>query len=213
MIAGADDLEDALSWLDRMRESGIDPTPHVLTALLHQAPDYEEATSVMRRLSPVVEPNDGAYRALVDRAPDFAAGRQWIDLMRSEGMRPEVGGLTALLSKTPGAWDGDTLLDWYLSLDHHPSGPMGVAIETHRLGDRIEDALRLALDYPHLETSRDLFRLHPQAAIATFRRVIDGDPGHANGQYALGLALLELDRTEEALEHLQLAMELARPVM
>lgn len=211
LMAGADDLDTALLWLERMGTLGIAPTSQLLTTLLQKAGDYEEAMMVMRRLSPVVEPNDGAFRALVERAEDFEKAREWVERMRSEGMRPEVGVLTSLLSKPPGRWDGDTLLRWYLALDHHPSGPMGMAIETHRLAGRIADALRLALDYPHLDASRDLFRLHPEPATEYFGRLLDDDPGHPNGQYAMGLALLELDRTDEAVGHLELAKELARP--
>jgi class 3 adenylate cyclase/TPR repeat protein len=211
LISGAESLETALAWLDRMRALGLDPTSQVLTTLLQKAEDYEQATTVMRRLSPIVEPNEGAFRALVERSTEFDTARTWVERMRDEGMRPEVGVLTSLLSKPPGSWDGDTLLRWYLSLDHHPSGPMGTAIETHRLAGRIGDALRLALDYPHLDASRDLFRLHPDAATETYGDLLASDPGHPNGQYAMGLALLELHRTGEAITHLELAKELARP--
>ncbi len=211
LMANADDLEDALGWLDRMTSLDLDPRSQVLTTLLQKADDYAEAAAVMRRLSPVVEPNEGAFRALVERAADFETARSWVERMRQEGMRPEVGVLTLLFSKPPGRWDGDTLLTWYLALDHHPSGPMGIAIETHRFAGRIQDALRLALDYPHLDASRDLFRLHPDAATATFEALLAEDPMHPNGQYALGLALLELGRTGEAIAHLELAKELARP--
>ncbi|MDH3249335.1 MAG: hypothetical protein OEQ47_10255, partial [Acidimicrobiia bacterium] len=211
LIAGAGDLDGALEWLDRMTALGLDPTSQVLTTLLQKADDYEQATGVMRRLSPIVEPNEGAFRALVERATDFETARGWVERMRQEGMRPEVGVLTLLLSKPPGKWDGDTLLAWYLGLDHHPSGPMGTAIETHRVAGRIDDALRLALDYPHLDASRDLFRLHPDEATDMFGELLGEDPGHANGQYAMGLALLELGQTGDAITHLELAKELARP--
>ena len=70
---------------------------------------------------------------------------------------------------------------------------------------------RLALDYPHLEAARTVFRSHAAEALEYLTRVVDEDPGHANGRYALGLALLEMDRPEEALRHLGLARELARP--
>ena len=65
--------------------------------------------------------------------------------------------------------------------------------------------------HPHIEAARTMFRLHQEAALEYLSDVVVRDPGHANGRYALGLALLELDRTKEALDHLELAREMARP--
>ena len=53
--------------------------------------------------------------------------------------------------------------------------------------------------------------MHSDEATATFGALLTDDPGHPNGQYAMGLALLELGRTGEAIAHLGLAKELARP--
>ena len=211
LIAHAPDFRAAREWLGHMRETGVSPNSDTLTALMKRAGSHQEAAAVLKDLQDEVEPNEGAYRILVDVAPDFASARRWVDQMRQEGMRPSGAVLTELLSKPPSEMSGNELLAWYLALDHHPSAPMQAAIEAYRAAGQIRDALRLALDYPHIEAARTLFGLHREEALDYLTDVVATDPGHANGHYALGLALLELGRTEEALRALELARELARP--
>ena len=84
-------------------------------------------------------------------------------------------------------------------------GMMGLAIDGYRQRGLIGDALRLALDYPHLDASRVLFAEHPAEARNYLGALIDEQPGHANGRYALGLALIAIGESEEAIEHLEMA--------
>jgi tetratricopeptide (TPR) repeat protein len=211
LIGHAPDLDTALGWVETMRKRGVSPTGETLTALLQLADEHSRAVALFEELRPHVEPNEGAFKVLIDGAPDFGSGKLWVDRMRGEGMRPEVGVLSSLLAKDLGDLTADDLLVWYLALDHHPSGPMQTAIESFCRSTRVRDALRLCLDYPHLDVSRTVFRQHPEEALAYLGEVLERDPGHANGRYAMGLALLELGRTGDALEHLELAKELARP--
>jgi tetratricopeptide (TPR) repeat protein len=211
LVASAPDFAGARTWLTRMGEWGVAPTGEVLAAVLRRAPDHDIAAALLEETAGRVEPNESAYRVLVEMAPDFPTGRAWIERMRSEGMRPGVGVLSALLAKDPGGLTGDDLLAWYLALDHHPSAPMQAGIETFLKRGRVEDAVRLALDYPHLEAARTVFRLHAAEALDYLGRVLAAAPGHANGHYAMGLALLEQGRHDEAVAHLEMARELARP--
>ncbi len=211
LIGRSEDLEDAERWMDRMAELGVSPNGDTLTALLRKSPDHRGAVAVWGRYASLVEPNEGAFKALVERAEDFETARTWVERMRSEGMRPEVGVLTMLMGKDPGSVDAEQVLRWYLALEHHPSGPMKTAIETFVSAGRVRDALRLVLDYPHLDEARAVFAGYPEESLGYLEEVLDDDPGHANGRYAMGLALLELGRTEDALRHLELARELARP--
>jgi tetratricopeptide (TPR) repeat protein len=209
VIAGAPDFATALGWLDRMRSRRVAPNSDTLTALLRRAPDYEKALELLQ--SQPIEPNEAAFKLMVDRSTNMETARVWVDHMRAEGMRPGVAVLSSLLSKDPGTWSGDELLRWYLTLDFHPSGPMQGAIEHFLKLGRVRDALRLALDYPHLEAARSVFRRHLIEALEYLAGVLERSPGHPNGHYAMGLALLESERAGEALIHLELARELARP--
>ena len=210
-ILKASSFAEARRWLERMGEHDVAPRSETLTALMRRADDYEQAVAVLEELSSVAPPNEGSYRVLVELAPDFATARGWVETMATSGLRPSVSLLRSLLSGDPIDLSGDELLEWYLGLSYHPSAPMQAAIDSYREAGRIEDALRLALDYPHLEAARTVFRLHTGEALEYLTAVVQQDPGHANGQYALGLALLELDRTKEALAHLEMAREVARP--
>ncbi len=210
-ILKASTFDEAQRWLERMTDEEIAPKSETITALMRRADDYDQAVAVLDQLSSVAAPNEGSYRALVELAPDFATARAWVDTMAGSGLRPSVGLLKSLLSRDQIDASGDELLRWYLALSYHPSAPMQSAIDSYRAAGRITDAMRLALDYPHLEAARTVFRLNTAEALDYLTTVVEDDPGHANGQYALGLALLELDRTKEALVHLELAREVARP--
>jgi tetratricopeptide (TPR) repeat protein len=210
-ILKASSFSEGRRWLERMAERDVEPKSETLTALMRRADDYDQAVAVLEELSPRVVPNEGSYRALVELASDFATARGWLETMADSGLRPSVSLLKSLLSRDVIDISGDELLRWYLGLSYHPSAPMQAAIDSYREAGRIDDALRLALDYPHLEAARTVFRLHTGEGLDYLTAVVQEDPGHANGQYALGLALLELDRTKEALVHLEMAREVAHP--
>ncbi len=210
-ILKASSYGEARRWLERMAEDEVAPRSETLTALMRRADAYDEAVAVLDELSPEAPPNEGSYRVLVELSPDFATARGWVETMADSGLRPSVSLLRSLLSRDQIDLTGDDLLRWYLGLSYHPSAPMQAAVDSYREAGRIEDALRLALDYPHLEAARTVFRFHTAEALEYLTAVVEDDPGHANGQYALGLALLELGRIKEALIHLELAREVARP--
>jgi tetratricopeptide (TPR) repeat protein len=209
LILAAPDFQAARGWLTAMRERGVAPNAETVSALIRQAPTYEDAVKVFE--TNLAEANEATLKLLVEHSPDMATAMTWIDRMKEEGIRPGAAVLTGLLSRDPGDWSGDRLLGWYLGLDHHPSLPMQAAIESYRKSGRVGDALRLALDYPHLEAARVVFREHSHEALEYLERVLEREPGHPNGQYAIGLALLETGKVEQALSHLELARELAHP--
>jgi tetratricopeptide (TPR) repeat protein len=186
-------------------------TAETLTALMRKAESYVEAERLLDEVRRKVEPGEAAYKVLVDLSPDLLTAQSWVEEMRTEGMRPGAWVLTSVLSKDPMGIGGEELLDWYLSLEDRPSAPVQAAIDSYRRRDLIDDALRLALDYPHLDASRVLFADHFEQARDYLAKLLENDPGHANGRYAMGLALMAVGAHREALAHLELARELARP--
>ena len=85
------------------------------------------------------------------------------------------------------------------------------AIASYRRSGRIDDALRLCLDYPYMQAAQKVFRSHPERTLAYFRAIVEQDANHANGAYALGIALKELGQREEAATWLRRALTLAAP--
>jgi tetratricopeptide (TPR) repeat protein len=98
-----------------------------------------------------------------------------------------------------------------LAQEYHPEKPIQAAIAFFRKKHRIDQALRLALDYPHLQAARKLIREHEKEALSYFESVLHDDPQHPNADYALGVAFMELGRESEGRPHLKKALKWARP--
>jgi len=130
--------------------------------------------------------------------------------MREEGIHPNVVTYSTLFSKDLSEESADDILKWYLAQEYHPEEPIQAAIASYRKIHRIDQALRLALDYPHLPAARKLIREHEEEALSYFRTISDHDPQHPNAEYALGVALMELGRPQEAQPHLKKALKLAK---
>lgn len=211
LLTTAADFAEASAWVDHMAATGVGETAETLTALMRKADTYDQAERLLDEVRAKVEPGEAAYKVLVELSPDLLTAQGWVEEMREEGMRPGAAVLAVVLSKEPEGVSGQDLLDWYLSLEDRPSGPMGIAIDGYRRRGLVVDALRLALDYPHLDAARVLFAEHPEETREYLGELLDRQPGHANGRYAMGLALMAVGAAEEALTHLGMAKELARP--
>jgi tetratricopeptide (TPR) repeat protein len=146
---------------------------------------------------------------LIEKSGDVASGRIWIEAMFDEGIRPSVVTFRSLFRKDLSTISADELLSWFLDLPTHPAEAMWQAIAEYRRRGRIDDALRLCLDYPNTQAAQKIFRAYPEQALNYFRRVDESISDHPNAAYATGMALQTLGRTEEALPHLHRAYELA----
>ena len=58
---------------------------------------------------------------------------------------------------------------------------------------------------------RKTIRQFPERAMQYYRSIVDDDPNHANGAYALGMALVETGNPSEAEGWLRKAYQLATP--
>ncbi|HBR10183.1 TPA: hypothetical protein DD712_02880, partial [Candidatus Acetothermia bacterium] len=145
-----------------------------------------------------------------DKAPDYDVAKAWAETMREEGIPLDVVTYSTLFSKDLSRKLADDILEWYLAQKYHPEEPIQAAIATYRKIHYIDQALRLALDYPHLQAARKLLREHDEKALTYFRGISDRDPQHPNADYALGVTLMELGKEEEAQPHLKKALKLAK---
>ena len=178
--------------------------------LLARAPDYLAANELFRRgRSSSLRPDVVTYNTLISLAPDYREARSLLKEMREAGIPPDVVTYNTLLSKDLTTTSADDLLGWYLSQPYHPEEPLQAAIASYRKAKRIQDALRVALDYPHLQAARKLMRIKQKEALAYFAAICERDPCHPNGEYARGVVLMELERNAEATPHLRRALELA----
>ena len=210
LIDKAPDYDAAKVWVDTMRAEGIQPDVVTYNTLINKAPDYDAAKAwVDTMCAEGIQPDVVTYNTLIDKAPDYDAAKAWVDTMRAEGIQPDVVTYSTLFSKDLSGKSADDILEWYLAQKYHSEEPIQAAIATYRKIRRIDQALRLALDYPHLQAARKLLREHDEEALAYFRGISDNDPQHPNADYALGVALMELGRQVQAQPHLKRAFKLA----
>jgi hypothetical protein len=87
---------------------------------------------------------------------------------------------------------------------------MESAIASYRRVRLVNSALAIALHYPHLAAARKLVRENAQSALTYFQSVVDSDPSHGNGNYALGIALIEVNRGLDATPYLEKALTYAK---
>jgi len=210
LIKKAPDHDTAKAWVDMMREEGIQPDVVTYNTLIKKAPDYDTAkvwVDMMREEG--VQPNVVTCNTLIKKAPDYDAARVWVDMMREEGVRSNVVTYSTLFSKDLSGKPADEILEWYLAQRYHSEESIQSAIAAYRKIHRIDQALRLVLDYPHLQVARKLIREHEEEALSYFRTISDRDSEHPNAEYALGVAFMELGRELYAQPHLMKALRLA----
>jgi len=211
LMASLLDYSSALETLKSIRAAGLAPDVVTYNTLISKAPDYDKAKAwayTMREEG--IHPSVVTYNTLISKAPDYDEAKALVDTMREEGIHPNVVTYSTLFSKDLSEESADDILKWYLAQEYHPEEPIQAAIASYRKIHRIDQALRLALDYPHLPAARKLIREHEEEALSYFRTISDHDPQHPNAEYALGVALMELGRPQEAQPHLKKALKLAK---
>ena len=212
LMASLPDYSSTLEMLKRIRTAGLVPDVVTYNTLINNAPDYDAAkTWVETMRAEGIQPNVVTYNTLINKAPDYNAAKTWVKTMRAEGIQPNVITYSTLFSKDLSDKSAEDILTWYLSQEYHPEKALQAAIAAYRRIRRTNEALRLALDYPHLQAARRLIRKHEKEALSYFTTIYDHDPEHPNASYALGVALMELGKEQEAQPYLKKALKLARP--
>jgi TPR repeat protein len=211
LMASLLDYPRVLDLFKSIRAAGLSPDVFTYNTLIDKAPDYETAkTWLDKMLQEGIQPNVVTYSTLIDKAPDYETAKTWLDKMAEHQIQPNVHTYTALFSKDLSNNSADDILEWYLSQKYHPEIPLQAAIAFYRNTSRMDQALRLALDYPHLQAARKLIREHSDEAISYFTTISDQNPGHPNADYALGVTFMELGKKLEAQRHLKKALKLAK---
>ena len=210
IIHKAPDYDTAKSWLETMRAEGIQPDVVTYNSLIAMAPDYDTAKSWLETMQAEgIQPNVVNYNTLIAMAPDYETAKNWLQTMRAEGIQPDVVTYSSLFSKDVSGTSAEEVLRWYSAQEYHPEEAIQAIIAGYRKTGRIEEALRLALDYAHLPAALKVIREHRDEALEYFQNIFDGDPEHPNAAYALSLTFFELDQLEQARLYLKKALRLA----
>jgi tetratricopeptide (TPR) repeat protein len=212
LIEKSPDYETATKWLDTMIAEDVKPNVVTYTILVKKAPSYKEAKSLAYKMrAKGIQPNLITYTTLISKAPTYQKAKAWIDKMCEVGIQPSIATYSALFSADLSGISAESILEWYLAQNYHPEEAIQAAISNYRKAGRIDQALRLILDYPHVATARRVINEHKDEALKYFKTLYDNDPDHPNTSYALGAALMELGEEEEARPLLKKALKLARP--
>jgi len=210
LISKAPDYDEARSWLERMVKEGIQPDIVTYNTLISIAPDYDEARSWLERMvKEGIQPNIVTYNTLISIAPDYDEAMRWFNRMHDDWISPDLWSYQNLFKKDLSDKSADDILEWYLSQQYHPEEAVQAAITAYRKCHRIDQALRLSLDYPHLQSARKVIRSNKEYSISYFKNILDESPSHPNAHYALGVAFMEFGQYEEAKHHLEIAYNLS----
>jgi len=204
---------EEVEWFARELIRGdVQPDSESLAFLIEKSSNYEMAAAWTDRLREFgVMPSRRSHELLIAKAENFDTARRWLEAMMLEGWEPSEKAFLDTFAKGVLGIAGEDLLRWYLALRYHPAHPIKKAIAEYRKAGRVDDALRLALDYPHTDTALRTIRQYPERALAYFREVVKKHPDHPNGAYALGMALLGVGKAAEAAPWLRKAYDLAAP--
>jgi len=212
LINKSPDYDTAKDWLETMRTEGIKPNVVTYSTLVNKAPAYKEAKGwLYRMLKEGIWPNVVTFTTLINKTPSYDKAKALLDKMYKIGVQPNVALYSALFTKDLSHKSAADVLEWYLAQKYHPEEAIQAAIANYRKAGCIDQALRLVLDYPHLAMARKVIREHPKEALSYFRTMCDNEPEHPNANYALGAALMELEKEREAKPYLRKALKLARP--
>ncbi len=212
LISKAADFGTARSLFDAMKGEGVEPNVVTYNALILKAPNFETIKSVLEIMRQEgIHPDINSYNALVSKAPDFETAMGLIEMMKKEGIQPNLVTYNRLFSKNLAKTSAEEAIDWYKLQKYHPEEPIQAAIAAYRNAGRIEEALRMVLEYPHLQVARKLIKEHKDEAAAYFKAASDYSPRHPNADFALGLAFMETGKQHKAEPHLRRALGSSAP--
>jgi tetratricopeptide (TPR) repeat protein len=203
LISKTEEYESAADLFAKMEQENVQPNTITYNALMLKSPDYEVACSWLEKMKKDdLKADVMTFNTLIYKAPDYETAEAKFREMGIEGIQPNIVTYNRLFSKDLSAKSAEEIIVWYLDQPYHPDEPLQAAISAYRKVGRVDHALRLTLDYPHLQVARKLMRDHADEAMAYFKEILDRDPDNANAAYALGLTLIESGNNREAEPHL-----------
>ncbi|MBK7706668.1 MAG: hypothetical protein IPJ30_13055 [Acidobacteria bacterium] len=133
-----------------------------------------------------IDPNVVTYNTLINLAPDYATAVELKDEMKKSGIDPNPFTYSGIFSKDLTNINADHLLSWLLSERKRFPNQLQAAIKGFRMANKIEQALRIVLDYPYLDGSAKIMRDFQGIRLNTVAK--HEIPEHrANAAYSSGL--------------------------
>ncbi|MCP5551065.1 MAG: hypothetical protein H7A53_09250 [Akkermansiaceae bacterium] len=196
--------------IERMTEAGIEPDVIGFSTLLSKAADYRSASGVIERMTEAgIEPDVVNFSTLLSKAADYESASGVIERMTEAGIEPDVVSFTTLFKRLDGLPSIDEILQWYYAQPFHPSEPLNALISSLRSSKREWEAMKIALNHPHLSAGQRLIRNFPEIAKELFEGAKVNDVNHPTADLALGALAMQSNQPKEALRHLREALKRA----
>jgi len=212
LISKSQSHHEANRWLKIMRLERIEPNIVTYKKLISKAENYEEAKGWLHVMHDEgIQPDNAIYTTLISKAENYEEAKGWLKIMSDEGVQPDSMTYETLFSKDLSGCSADRLIGWFLLQEYHPDVAIQAAIASYRKSGLLDEAIRLCLDYPHLQAARKVIRDHGEKVLTYFRGIADRNHDHPNAHYALGVALMELGREKDARLEMRRALKLANP--
>jgi tetratricopeptide (TPR) repeat protein len=210
LIGKAPDYETAKRWFRKMRKASVEPDVWTYNTLIRKSPDYNMAGKRLAEMREAgIKPDTVTYNTLISKAPDYNIAEKWVSEMCKAGVQLTIRTYHALFSKDLSRISADDILKWCSAQEEQLAEPIQAVISFYQKTGRIDQALRLVLEYPHLAAARKVIRKHTKKALDYFRDIATREPDHPSAAFALGVAMAELGKIEEAKLHLKQALKLA----
>jgi hypothetical protein len=183
-------LDDAKHWLDEMKAAKIQPDVVTYNTLISLSPTLQVALewlSEIRRAG--LSPQEQTASTLLSKTKTMWEAMAVFETYRGYGFFAGEGALGAVLSRDPGGVLAAELLAWFWRQPHQKSRALDAAIGAYRRAGQLDQALEIALYYPHLPAAKALMKRHPERAEEIFRA--HSLSKRAAASYALGCLALE----------------------
>ncbi len=211
MLNSLPDYGTAQTLVQTLRRKHIPRDVATYTILVKKAPDVAEAKNVLRQMTEDgFSPNEVTYNTLVNKTDDYAEAARLVAEMKAAGIAPNQFTYSSLFSKEPPIQAAREILDWYYQQAYHGSNPLNGLIASFRKGERIDDALEIALEHPHLSSAQSLMKDYPVQAKARFQEAKRTTTEHPTADFALGALYRVTGDVESARLHLQKALSAAQ---
>lgn len=210
LMSRAESYEQAGALLLEMREAGIVPDIGDFNRLMSKATSYDQAVALLNDTREAeLSPDRGTYCILMSKAKTRADAAHGLTAWKSWGQSADqvFRALTAALSEKMSA---EMLFETCFGVArdlgiNFPSSTFQAAIEQYVSCDKISDALRVGVAFPHLPSVSKLMSFFPEEAEAAFRRHFTAEPHHSS--YALARLFEATGQFDKMREWARVALE------
>lgn len=211
LLVHAGNDEEILWTAEQMRLAGVQPKEGNLIKMLLKKKTEQEALTIVAKLEASGVRIIGSTRKWgLPAAANYPEAKEMIADMLTKNEKLTVVQFTSLFSQQEDLPHVKEVLSWYYGLPYHPSDPLNALVASLRQLDRVDEAMTVVLQHPHLSAGQRLMREFPDKALTFFQTTKNTDSSHPTADLALGILAMETNRQDDARIHFQGALQRAK---